>query len=413
MELQSERQTTLVVMTASFPFGTKEAYLEAELPHLSRAFDVVPIYPHYYNSSSKKSRPVPRNVIVHHPPVPRGSLNRLVAFCRGILRMPPIRAWLKEFFNAKLYLSIAHFQVWLYTLIDFVITSTSQQAEELQNHTTATYYFYWGQGWAYVLPFLRTTNPIFLRLHGGEVFVERSQGYIPQRLPMFEGCTHILAISELVKRYLQREYNVPANKILVSRLGTPDCGLSIYPDPRSPICIVSVANSIPLKRIELIIHSLAICNESITWHHIGDGESQNDLQSLARSLLSTKIQFTFHGRLPNHSVLKFFKTVRVDCFVNTSAHEGLPVSIMEAMSFGIPAIATDVGATNEIVNTSTGFLLPPDFQPHLLAKQIDDLRSPIWLERRASARQKWENTFSANTNFSLLVKQLQQALDEV
>jgi len=49
--------------------------------------------------------------------------------------------------------------------------------------------------------------------------------------------------------------------------------------------------------------------------------------------------------LPHNDVLNYYASNPVDVFINTSSSEGLPVSIMEAMSFGIPVIATNVGGT--------------------------------------------------------------------
>ena len=50
--------------------------------------------------------------------------------------------------------------------------------------------------------------------------------------------------------------------------------------------------------------------------------------------------------------------------------EGIPVSIMEAQSFGTPVIATDTGGVKELVAPGTGFLLPVDFKPEDLAERI-------------------------------------------
>lgn len=59
-----------------------------------------------------------------------------------------------------------------------------------------------------------------------------------------------------------------------------------------------------------------------------------------------------------------------DLFVLASAHEGLPVSIMEAMAAGLPVVATAVGGVPEaVVNGETGILLPPH-DPEALARAL-------------------------------------------
>ena len=59
-------------------------------------------------------------------------------------------------------------------------------------------------------------------------------------------------------------------------------------------------------------------------------------------------------------------------FINVSSTEGIPVSIMEAMSFGIPVIATAVGGTPEIVNNENGYLLSKDPSAKELAEVIQN-----------------------------------------
>ena len=63
----------------------------------------------------------------------------------------------------------------------------------------------------------------------------------------------------------------------------------------------------------------------------------------------------------------------IDIFINVSSSEGLPVAIMEAISFDIPIIATNVGGTSEIVTPETGILIAPDSAPELIAARIREL----------------------------------------
>jgi glycosyltransferase involved in cell wall biosynthesis len=48
----------------------------------------------------------------------------------------------------------------------------------------------------------------------------------------------------------------------------------------------------------------------------------------------------------------------IDLFILTSNYEGLPISIIEALSYGKPVVASDVGGTREILDGKNGFALP-------------------------------------------------------
>lgn len=69
------------------------------------------------------------------------------------------------------------------------------------------------------------------------------------------------------------------------------------------------------------------------------------------------------------------------------------MSIMEAVSFGIPVVASDVGGTSEIVNSDLGILFPKDITPQQLKSIIlrfSDFDEKTVLELRKSARVEWE-----------------------
>src|SRR5690606_27302811 len=116
-----------------------------------------------------------------------------------------------------------------------------------------------------------------------------------------------------------------------------------------------------LKRVHLIVSALqTIENQEIEWIHFGDGVLYNEVATLSKGL-SSNIKSIFKGRVLNSEILNFYKNNYVDLFVNISTNEGIPVSIMEAFSFGIPTFATNVGATAELVNEFNGMLVEKDF----------------------------------------------------
>ena len=49
--------------------------------------------------------------------------------------------------------------------------------------------------------------------------------------------------------------------------------------------------------------------------------------------------------------------------------------MMEAQSFGIPIMSTDVGGCNEICNENTGFLIPKDFTAIDAANKIQEFKN--------------------------------------
>jgi len=75
----------------------------------------------------------------------------------------------------------------------------------------------------------------------------------------------------------------------------------------------------------------------------------------------------------------------------------LPVSIMEAFSYGIPAIATAVGGIPEIVTEDCGVLLELDFEPEELATILeawdvsDTARREAALSKQRTEYSSWKN----------------------
>jgi glycosyltransferase involved in cell wall biosynthesis len=143
----------------------------------------------------------------------------------------------------------------------------------------------------------------------------------------------------------------------------------------------------------------------IDWTHFGDGPERSSIELLCADKLDSKENITYHlpGRIPNWKVLKYYSTHMVDLFISLSRYDGIPVSIMEAMSFGIPAIATDVGGVSEIViNDKTGFLLDQEVDPNDVAEvlfNIASLNENKYNSMREEAQNIWGTFYSADINY--------------
>lgn len=170
------------------------------------------------------------------------------------------------------------------------------------------------------------------------------------------------------------------------------------------ICTCSGMTAV--KRIPLLIEALMGWeNSTLVWTHLGGGPLENEIVHLSDKLQQTNPLITVKllGKLENSKVQKYYANNPVDLFINVSEAEGLPVSIMEAMSYGIPVLATDVGGTSEIVNTSNGLLIQKEMTPGELHDSITlfymktfDFRN----ELRENAYEFWNKKFNASKNIT-------------
>ena len=167
-----------------------------------------------------------------------------------------------------------------------------------------------------------------------------------------------------------------------------------------------------VKRVHKIVDAVsAVTDVALEWTHLGGGPLLEQVQEQANNELKGKLNISFHfpGVKTNKEVHDYFSSQCVDLFVNLSESEGLPVSIMESMSYGIPVIATDVGGTCEIVNEKTGFLIPKDFQPQKVAEIITNF-SLLSIEEkqkyREAAYEMWESKFDGEKNSLKMLSEL-------
>jgi len=123
--------------------------------------------------------------------------------------------------------------------------------------------------------------------------------------------------------------------------------------------------------------------------------------------LPENIKAELKVQVSHNELMNFFRSNPIDLFLNVSSSEGVPVSIMEAMSFGIPVIATNVGGTSEIVSERTGLLINADFTPEYLAGKIIELSQRNDLpEIRVAARKEWEEKSRAENIYPEFIDHL-------
>jgi len=162
--------------------------------------------------------------------------------------------------------------------------------------------------------------------------------------------------------------------------------------------IVSVARLVPIKGMSYLIRAMAhVKGGSLVI--IGDGPERRKLELLSRHLeLSDRVFFI--GWISDPSRI-FDHLKQATVFVLPSLSEGRPRVLIEAMSCGLPVVATDVGGVPEVVVDGVNGLLVPPRDEKALAEAIEYVFNDIDFQRRAS----FENRKAATEYLSPIIGQ--------
>ena len=146
------------------------------------------------------------------------------------------------------------------------------------------------------------------------------------------------------------------NKIEIINNGVfiPEENTNIFTNDQINITIVS--RLVAHKNIEKIIKAISDLNSPlINLNIIGDGPELNQLQKISLES-NNKDNIIFHGKLNRDDINHIF--LKSDIYIQASNYEGLPHSLLEAMSYGIPVLCTPVGECKEILgNEDRGYIL--------------------------------------------------------
>ncbi|HAH78691.1 MAG TPA: glycosyl transferase family 1 [Ruminococcaceae bacterium] len=409
----------LVMLTKRYPYGIGEEFIENELPVVAREFDRVILIATSVSGPAVPTRAVPGNVEPHA--VDAGRIRRSVPFAAlGPALAPP-----KEAYGPAERAAVAHSPLRRLFFAYFAAKgrAVAKAAAAVlagagfSRGDRVVFYSYWLYDTAAAAVGLREAcragqTRAVSRAHRYDLYPSKNPlGYLPMRPYLLKNLDAVFPCSTDGARLLRQTCPEYAGKVRTAYLGTRDFGAG--PQNRGgAFHIVSCCHIAPVKRVDLLARSLArLAGDGLAlkWTHFGAGDGLEELKQYAAQNLGF-MKCRFAGEVKNRELMDFYARTPVDCFVNTSSSEGLPVSIMEACSFGIPVLATDVGGTSEIVREGkNGFLLKPDFAPGELAQRIRELIRMPQSEKQAlrgASRQIWQDNFCSETNYRKFARAL-------
>jgi len=408
----------LVLFTKSFPYdaAAEHTFIQRELPYLKEVFDRVILIPKtchgkklaldssveldedystFLKRNSKFTGLIFHAIISHHLYQELLSRPEIILFPFKFLKLLKFssyaeitRRWIRDWLKN---LPAKKDEIVLYTYWFEDITTGLALGKQLY-------------------PQIRLTS----RAHGYDIYEEQYFPYYwPLRRQTLAKLNKLFLVSQDGRDYFRNHYPQFQDLFETAHLGFEEPGFITRASADRVFRIVSCSHIVPLKRIDLLLEGIESAarlrpEQKFEWHHFGDGWARSRLQKLVKNKFRDNALGYLPGSVPNQDVLRHYRENPVDVFINMSTTEGASVAMMEAISCGIPVIATNVGGNPEIVSERNGILLNPDPTPQDIAEAIFTLldNPEMAAIKRKGSRAVWMERYNAEVNFRAFAERL-------
>lgn len=405
--------SSLVFSPESYPWdlAKEQTFIEPELPYLTREFDRVILAPQQIGGSR---RPLPSGVEVDESFAREASILTSFAILGHAARSELLSEEL-----ARRGTTLAH-PAALKRLLFFAgraqlaKTWACALARRLPAGERLTFYTYWW-GAATTGFGLARQGRVVTRAHGFDLYEDRhTPAYLPCRSRSLRVLDGLFPDSDRGRDYLKRTFGPALGRCETARLGVADPGVICAASADGVLRVVSCSVQVPVKRLDLLIQGLAEAgrmapSRRIEWTHFGTGALQAELERQAAASFPANVSQHFAGYSDQAALFAWYGSHPVDVFVNVSASEGTPVSIMEAIACGIPVLATAVGGNVEIATEQNGLRLSPNPGAPEIATALlrfqPSAESSGW---RLGSLDLWRAQYHAGSNLARFAEILRQ-----
>jgi len=400
----------IILVTAYYPYDKGEQFLETEINYYNN-IDLT-IMPRF---SCDKKKYLPSQVKLDTSIMEKNPKKIKFKYLIKIFTDPH---FYKEF-SKESFSSVAKLKVFLFAMYRYRMyyEKFDKYFATLDNTSQIIIYTYWHDTASYALQTLKSKYgyKLISRIHGGDLYKERYLfQYLPLKKQFTENIDTLFTITESANTYLKEVYGFNTEKLRLSRLGVKDNKITSEPSKEGKFYIVSCSFLTEVKQVDKLIyaiHELATIHRDISfsWKHIGTGGLFKKLKELAQKELGhlDNIVYEFLGHYPNAKVYDFYQKNPIDVFINVSSSEGVPVSIMEAMSCHIPIVAPDIGGIRDMVeNNKNGILLNASYTIQEIVLALENIEFFKKNEVREYSYKVYCAKYDADKNYPIFIKEL-------
>ena len=271
----------------------------------------------------------------------------------------------------------------------FIVSAAIRMRSLLREHHYDVCHYYFGlpTGLLSIVPGAHRRLPYIVSLRGSDVpgydpalrFLHRALWPLTRHI--WRDAFRVVANSRDLRRLARTSapgvpIDVISNGATVSDLNPPRSGAS------TGIRVLTVSRLIPRKDLETLIIALSQASDpSMTLDIAGEGPLAESLRALARSL-HVEHRVRFHGYVDRVGLARL--RAAADIFVLTSVSESCSMALLESIAAGIPAIATRVGGTCELIEHGRTGLLVGAHDANELCVALKSLAANAPLRRQFS-----------------------------
>ena len=423
----NRKSKILILHSAGYPCAIDRApFVAREIDALIAAFDRVIIVP--ISTFVEKDLKVPKGaeIVILPAKMYASPVGKVFLFVLGCLYSPLLISDINAAKDLGSKVRVkpnvrSHMRSYIVIGYDLVLAYCLKQ--RLPANCRAISYHFWLFAHGYVADkILRNSGRVgamVARAHSQDLFSEKRLNILAlMRYPYLKALDKIWSVSDAGTEYLVNDVGLPSSKCETLLLGSVDFGvLDAKPESDEILSIVSCSYVTEHKRVDMVgrvCQALAARPDirGVKWTHIGDGPDWDQLKERFKSD-GDKFTVNWVGRVKPTEVREQIVNSRPHLFLHLALFEGLPIAIVEALSMGLPCVATAAGGTAEIIDDSVGKLLQTEDSDQMAINAVVEVFERIKAgganDYKTAARNRFLSGLSLSATLPQLVDELYEA----